>query len=116
MPRANRCFLPGNIWRITHRSYKKEFLLKFLKKQSRIKCSVMSYMVHLWHEKQASNNDNTILLEKNSLLSDGCVGPTRRTIVVVWGIRGRSKLGLVRRYLAWLPKLNGKGNLIQILQ
>jgi len=31
MPRANRYFLQGNIWHITHRCHKKEFLLKFQK-------------------------------------------------------------------------------------
>ncbi len=31
MPRANRYFLPGYIWHITHRCHKKEFLLKFRK-------------------------------------------------------------------------------------
>lgn len=31
MPRANRNFLPGHIWHITHRCHKREFLLKFLK-------------------------------------------------------------------------------------
>jgi putative transposase len=29
MPRAHRHFLPGQIWHITHRCHKKEFLLKF---------------------------------------------------------------------------------------
>ena len=29
MPLANRYFLPGHVWRITHRCHKKEFLLKF---------------------------------------------------------------------------------------
>ena len=29
MPRANRHYLPGYIWHITHRCHKKEFLLKF---------------------------------------------------------------------------------------
>jgi len=29
MPRANRYFLPGYVWHITHRCHKKEFLLKF---------------------------------------------------------------------------------------
>jgi putative transposase len=31
MPRANRHFLPGHVWHITHRCHKKEFLLKFAK-------------------------------------------------------------------------------------
>ena len=29
MPRANRTFLPGHIWHITHRCHQQEFLLKF---------------------------------------------------------------------------------------
>ena len=29
MPRANRHFLPGHVWHITHRCHRKEFLLKF---------------------------------------------------------------------------------------
>ncbi len=29
MPRANRIFIPGLVWHITHRCHKKEFLLKF---------------------------------------------------------------------------------------
>ncbi len=29
MPRANRHFLPGHVWHITHRCHEKEFLLKF---------------------------------------------------------------------------------------
>ena len=29
MPRANRYFMPGYIWHITHRCHKREFLLKF---------------------------------------------------------------------------------------
>ena len=29
MPRANRNFLPGHVWHITHRCHQKEFLLKF---------------------------------------------------------------------------------------
>ncbi len=29
MPRANRYFLPGGVWHITHRCHKHAFLLKF---------------------------------------------------------------------------------------
>ena len=31
MPRANRYFLPGQVWHITHRCHKQEFLLKFIR-------------------------------------------------------------------------------------
>ena len=36
MLRANRHFLPGYVWQITHRCHKKEFLLKF--KRDRHRC------------------------------------------------------------------------------
>ncbi len=29
MPRANRYFVPGYVWHITHRCHKQDFLLKF---------------------------------------------------------------------------------------
>lgn len=35
MPRANRYFLPGYIWHITHRCHKQEFLLKFARDRRR---------------------------------------------------------------------------------
>ena len=35
MPRANRYFLPGHVWHITHLCHKKEFLLKFVKDRKR---------------------------------------------------------------------------------
>ena len=35
MPRANRYFVPGYIWHITHRCHKKEFLFKFVKDRAR---------------------------------------------------------------------------------
>ena len=31
MPRANRHYIPGHVWHITHRCHKKEFLLRFAK-------------------------------------------------------------------------------------
>lgn len=35
MPRANRHFLPGLVWHLTHRCHKKEFLLKFARDRRR---------------------------------------------------------------------------------
>jgi len=35
MPRANRHYVPGYVWHITHRCHKKEFLLKFARDQHR---------------------------------------------------------------------------------
>jgi putative transposase len=35
MPRANRYFLPGHVWHITHRCHQKQFLLKFARDRQR---------------------------------------------------------------------------------
>ena len=35
MPRANRCFLPGYIWHITHRCHRRDFLLRFIRDRRR---------------------------------------------------------------------------------
>jgi len=35
MPRANRHFLPGHIWHITHRCHQRKFLLKFARDRRR---------------------------------------------------------------------------------
>ena len=35
MPRANRHYLPGYVWHITHRCHKKEYLLKFARDRER---------------------------------------------------------------------------------
>ena len=35
MPRANRHFVSGHVWHITHRCHKKEFLLKFARDRKR---------------------------------------------------------------------------------
>ena len=56
MPRANRYFLPGHVWHITHRCHKREFLLKFARDRrrwewwlfearKRFGISVLNYMV-----------------------------------------------------------------------
>ena len=63
MPRANRHYIPGYVWHITHRCHKKEFLLKFAKDRRRylqwlfeakkrygfcvLGCTVTSNHVHL---------------------------------------------------------------------
>lgn len=35
MPRANRHFLPGHVWHITHRCHQRKFLLKFARDRRR---------------------------------------------------------------------------------
>ena len=56
MPRANRHYIPGYVWHITHRCHKKEFLLKFdrdrhrwikwlFEAKKRYGLSILNYMV-----------------------------------------------------------------------
>jgi putative transposase len=56
MPRANRYFLPGYVWHITHRCHQRQFLLKFgrdrcrylhwlFKAKKRFGLCVLDYMV-----------------------------------------------------------------------
>lgn len=56
MPRANRHYIPGYVWHLTHRCHKKEFLLKFARDRrrwlywlfeakKRFGLSVLNYMV-----------------------------------------------------------------------
>jgi len=56
MPRANRYFIPGNIWHITHRCHKRDFLFNFRKDRicwmhwlfeakKRFNISVLNYIV-----------------------------------------------------------------------
>ena len=56
MPRANRIYLPGMVWHITHRCHKQEFLLKFgrdrkawinwlFEARKRFDAKVLNYMV-----------------------------------------------------------------------
>ena len=60
MPRANRHFLPGYIWHITHRCHRKNFLLKFARDRrsylgwlfeakKRFGLSVLNYIVTCNH-------------------------------------------------------------------
>jgi REP element-mobilizing transposase RayT len=35
MERAHRHFIPGQVWHLTHRCYKREFLLKFARDRKR---------------------------------------------------------------------------------
>jgi putative transposase len=76
MPRANRHFLPGHIWHITHRCHQKEFLLKFARDRhrylhwlfeakKRFGLSVLNYMitsnhVHLLIKDTGSNVSLTV--------------------------------------------------------
>lgn len=85
MPRANRHYLPGHIWHITHRCHKREFLLKFAKDKQlwvywlfearkRFGLSVLNYVVtsnHI-HLLVYENEDNVI--SKSIQLVAGRVG------------------------------------------
>lgn len=70
MPRANRHFIPGYIWHITHRCHNKQFLLQYekdriswigwiRKAQKRYDLCVLNYMA-------TSNHIHLLVLDKNS--------------------------------------------------
>ena len=76
MPRANRCFLPGYVWHITHRCHKKEFLLKFAQDRQRYihwlyqarkryPVKILNYMVTSNHVHLLLKNDG----DENAILS-----------------------------------------------
>ncbi len=44
MPRANRCFIPAQVWHITRRCHKKEFLLKF--KRDRVRYKMLMLLMY----------------------------------------------------------------------
>jgi putative transposase len=86
MPRANRHYIPGYIWHITHRCHKKEFLLKFGKDRrnwirwlyeakKRYRLSVLNYMVTSNHiHLMVSDNGNRETIPKSIQLLAGRVG------------------------------------------
>ena len=70
MPRANRYFIPGNIWHITHRCHKRDFLLKFrrdricwmhwlFEAKRRFGVSVLNYIVTSNHIHLLVSDDTT---------------------------------------------------------
>ncbi len=63
MPRANRYFLPGHVWHITHRCHKQEFLLKFVKDMGRTE---IQQLRRHWIEEALHHNN----LERHSCWSE----------------------------------------------
>ena len=82
MPRANRHYIPGYVWHITHRCHKKEFLLKFgrdrrnwikwlLEAKKRYGLSVLNYMAtsnHI-HLMVSDNGDRETIPRSIQLLA-----------------------------------------------
>ena len=64
MPRANRYFLPGHVWHITHRCHKKEFLLKFANMSNGVRpCishRVKSFILVMFFSTKGLGNGETI--------------------------------------------------------
>ena len=86
MPRANRHYIPGYVWHITHRCHKKEFLLKFARDRHRwIKwlfeakkrygLSILNYMVTSNHiHLMVSDNGDRDTIPKSIQLIAGRTG------------------------------------------
>jgi len=82
MPRANRHYLPGYVWHITHRCHKKEFLLKFARDRrlwlqwlfearKRHGLSVLNYMVtsnHI-HLLVSDNGERDVIPDSMQLIA-----------------------------------------------
>jgi len=78
MPRANRHYVPGYVWPITHRCHKKEFLLRFVRDRhpwvewlfeakQRYGLCILNYMVnsnHI-HLSVADNGKSDTIPNKN---------------------------------------------------
>lgn len=47
MPRANRYFLPGKLYHLTHRCHDRQFLLKFIQDRNRYRQSVWESLKHI---------------------------------------------------------------------
>ena len=82
MPRANRIFLPGHIWHITHRCHKKEFLLTFAKDRQRwlywlfqakrrYGLSVLNYVVTSNHIHLLVKDTGELVIPRNLHISFG---------------------------------------------
>ena len=105
MPRANRHYIPGYIWHITHRCHKKEFLLKFARDRrrylqwlfearKRYGLSVLNYAVtsnHI-HLLVRDNGDRDVIPKsiqliagrtgRNSIRGRTGKGPTGKTVIM----------------------------------
>lgn len=86
MARAKRHYLPGNIWPITHRCHKKEFLLKFSRDKNRwlqwlyqakkrYSLKILNYMVTSNHiHLLVADGDNRDVIPKSMQLIAGRTG------------------------------------------
>lgn len=85
MPRANRHYLPGYVWHITHRCHQKEFLLKFpqdrqryvhwlSEAKSRYGLSVLDYIVTSNHIHLLVNDTGQDTISKSMQLIAGRTG------------------------------------------
>lgn len=86
MPRANRYYIPGCVWHITHRCHKKEFLLKFARDRrrwiqwlfeakKRYKLSILNYMVTSNHiHLLVADNGNEEAISRSIQLVAGRTG------------------------------------------
>jgi hypothetical protein len=65
MIRANRHYLPGYVWHITHRCHKKEFLLKFDKDKKRWLHWLFESKKTIWAESKTW--DRVLISDYNSI-------------------------------------------------
>ena len=61
MQRVNRHYIPGYVWRITHRCHKKEFLLKFIRDIKKV-WGQGKRTEDCWWQKKAASFANLLFL------------------------------------------------------
>jgi putative transposase len=68
MPRANRSYLPGKVWHITHRCHQKDFLLRFSRDRRRylywLKEARRRESLHLLNYMVTSNHVHLLVIDK----------------------------------------------------
>jgi hypothetical protein len=87
MPRANRYFLPGYVWHITHRCHKGEFLLKFDRDQRRW-VQRKTWPKAMWREMAGANGSYELRETKAAYKAvlDGKNGSLRQKNGLFWNI------------------------------
>jgi hypothetical protein len=107
MPRANRYFLPGYVWHITHRCHKREFLMKFSLDQhrwlqwlyeakKRFGISILNYGVTSNHPQQKNNKNNKT--RRPSTIRIGWKVLAIRPRLSKWGDRKEPRSWVYRDY------------------
>ena len=103
MARANRHHIPGQVWHITHRCHKQEFLLKFARDRKRwlqwlfearkrYGLQILDYVVTSNHIHLLIIDGDTEVLPKSLFIITGLMHENRNGLrALLWEVRRSSK-------------------------